>query len=29
LPTSKLKARGVERLTLAEQVYASLKKAIL
>jgi DNA-binding GntR family transcriptional regulator len=29
LPTSKLKERGVERQTLAEQVYASLKKAIL
>jgi DNA-binding GntR family transcriptional regulator len=29
LPTSKLKSRGVERQTLAEQVYSSLKKAIL
>ncbi len=29
MPTSKLKARGVERQTLGGQVYASLKRAIL
>ncbi len=29
MPTSKLRSRGVERLTLAEQVYSSLKRAIL